>query len=89
MLYHSVLHRSPEQVAAQQIAVDEAATLKAERRRQQEENVRKKAHEKARADAAKEVRILSSIPTCALLILSLSLDILVAVNKGLLVSKAY
>jgi hypothetical protein len=64
VLYHSLETRSPEEVAAQQVAVDGAAQLKAERRRQQEENVRKKAHEQARAQAAKDVR-----PRVALMLL--------------------
>lgn len=42
VLYHAHVARSKAQVSAQQAAKDEAAKLKAQRRRQQEDNVRRK-----------------------------------------------
>jgi hypothetical protein len=58
VLHHQFEERAPEDAAAQEVAVAEAARLKAERRRQQEENVRKKAHEAARTHAAQQARSL-------------------------------
>jgi hypothetical protein len=42
VLYHAHINRSKAEVSAQQAAKDEAAQVKAARRRQQEENVRRK-----------------------------------------------
>jgi ribosome biogenesis protein SSF1/2 len=42
VLYHAHVNRSKAEVSAQQQAKDEAAKLKAARRRQQEDNVRRK-----------------------------------------------
>ena len=42
VLYHAHVTRSKAQVSAQQAAKDEAARLKAQRRQQQEDNVRRK-----------------------------------------------
>lgn len=42
VLYHAHVSRSKAEVAAQKAAKDEAAKLKAARRQQQEENVRRK-----------------------------------------------
>jgi hypothetical protein len=42
VLYHAHISRSKAEVSAQQAAKDEAAKLKAARRRQQEDNVRRK-----------------------------------------------
>lgn len=57
VLYHRYEQRSTTDAAEQQIAVDDATRLRAERRRQQEENVRNKAREKARVAAAQQVRV--------------------------------
>lgn len=42
VLYHAHINRTKAQASAQQAAKDAAAKLKAERRRQQEDNVRRK-----------------------------------------------
>jgi hypothetical protein len=42
VLYHAHVNRSKAEVSAQQAAKDEAAKVKAARRRQQEDNVRRK-----------------------------------------------
>lgn len=42
VLYHAHINRTKAQRSAQQAAKDAAAKLKAERRRQQEDNVRRK-----------------------------------------------
>lgn len=55
VLYHRFQSRSSADVASQQIAIEEAARLRAERRRQQEENIRKKTRENARIQAALQV----------------------------------
>jgi hypothetical protein len=56
VLYHRFEQRAAEDVATQEVERAEAARLKAERRREQEENVRKKAHEASRVAAAQRVR---------------------------------
>ena len=48
VLYHRYNERSKEQTEEQQDAVEEAHRLRAERRRQQEENVQRKAMEQKR-----------------------------------------
>jgi ribosome biogenesis protein SSF1/2 len=64
VLFHRFEERSSADIASQQIAIDEATSLRAERRRQQEENVRKKAHENARIQAA--LQVLSHLITAYL-----------------------
>ena len=57
VLHHRFEGRSAQAVAGEERERAEAAQLKAERRRQQEENVKRKAQEAARETAARQVHL--------------------------------
>ena len=57
VLFHRYVSRTAEQVAGKEVEIEEKAALKADRRRIQEENLRKKAKEAAREAPPVEVRI--------------------------------
>lgn len=61
VLYHRYEERSADQAVAQQDAVEEAQRLRAERRRQQEENVQRKAMEQRREALAQQVGWLAPV----------------------------